>query len=58
MTKQEDVAFEMIWDGLVSETQVRPSSLPKGFVLGGQPGAGKSNLVQKIRAEPTAIFWL
>ena len=29
MTKQEDVAFEMIWDGLVSETQVRPSSLPK-----------------------------
>ena len=51
MTKQEDVAFEMIWDGLVSETQVRPSSLPKGFVLGGQPGAGKSNLVQKIRAE-------
>ncbi|EGZ50643.1 zeta toxin family protein [Neisseria wadsworthii] len=51
MTKQEDAAFEMIWDGLVSETQVRPSSLPKGFVLGGQPGAGKSNLVQTIRAE-------
>lgn len=51
MTKQEDAAFEMIWDGLVSEAQVRPSSFPKGFVLGGQPGAGKTNLVQKIRTE-------
>lgn len=51
MPARETVAFEMIWDDLISESQVRPSSLPKGFVLGGQPGAGKSNLVRKINAE-------
>lgn len=51
MTAREAASFELIWDDLVSESQVRPSSLPKGFVLGGQPGAGKSNLVRKINAE-------
>lgn len=48
---QEQKAFESIWDGLISEKTVRISSYPKGFVLGGQPGAGKSGLVRAIRAE-------
>ncbi|KPN72643.1 zeta toxin family protein [Neisseria sp. 83E34] len=51
MPTREAAAFELIWDDLISESQVRPSSFPKGFVLGGQPGAGKSNLVRKINAE-------
>ena len=51
MPAREAAAFEMIWDDLISENQVRPSSLPKGFVLGGQPGAEKSNLIRKINAE-------
>ena len=47
--EQEKEAFEKIWDDLMDEHQIKPEALPKGFVLGGQPGAGKSNLIKKIK---------
>lgn len=50
-SRQEQSAFEAIWDELTAEPEVRPSAFPKGFVLGGQPGAGKSNLIHRINAE-------
>ena len=50
-TAQEKEAFENIWDDLMDEHQIKPESAPKGFVLGGQPGAGKSNLIRKINME-------
>jgi ATP-dependent 26S proteasome regulatory subunit len=46
--EQENEAFEKIWDDLMDEHQIKPESPPKGFVLGGQPGAGKSNLIKMI----------
>lgn len=46
--EQEKQAFESIWDGLLTQSTARPSHLPLGFVLGGQPGAGKSQLVMRI----------
>lgn len=49
--EQEKEAFEMIWDGLMTQSTARPSLSPKGFVLGGQPGAGKSRLVTKLGLE-------
>lgn len=49
--EQEKEAFEKIWDDLMDEHQIKPEAFPKGFVLGGQPGAGKSNLIKKINAE-------
>ena len=33
---QEQEAFDMIWDGLTTQSKARPTSSPKGFVLGGQ----------------------
>ncbi|WP_232462188.1 zeta toxin family protein [Neisseria chenwenguii] len=36
---------------LTAEKLPRPSSSPKGFVLGGQPRVGKSNLVIRLRDE-------
>ena len=41
--EQEKEAFEKIWDDLMDEHQIKPEALPKGFGLGGQPGAGKSS---------------
>lgn len=32
---QEKETFEAIWDELTAEPEVRPSSFPQGFVLGG-----------------------
>lgn len=49
--EQGKEAFEKIWDDLLDEHQIRPEAFPKGFVLGGQPGAGKSNLIKKINEE-------
>ena len=48
--EQENEAFEKIWDDLMDEHQITESP-PKGFVLGGQPGAGKSNLIKMINAQ-------
>ena len=48
---QEQEAFDMIWDGLTTQSKARPTSSPKGFVLGGQPGAGKSKMVSRLGAE-------
>ena len=49
--EQENEAFEKIWDDLMDEHQIKPEFPPKGFVLGGQPGAGKSNLIKMINAQ-------
>ena len=32
-------------------TRATPTQHPQGFVLGGQPGAGKSSLIQKVKSE-------
>ena len=58
MTKQEDAAFEMIWDGLVSEAQVRPSSFPKGFVLGVSPVPVKQIWFKKSEPSLIETYWL
>lgn len=49
--RREALIFQHLWNDLISEQQVCPVKSPKGFVLGGQPGAGKSNLVGIIRQE-------
>lgn len=49
--RREALIFQHLWNDLISEQQVSPVKSPKGFVLGGQPGAGKSNLVGIIRQE-------
>lgn len=49
--RQEALIFRHLWNDLISEQQISPVKSPKGFVLGGQPGAGKSNLVGIIRQE-------
>ncbi len=42
-------AFDIVWKELLKNEDVEVSSVsfPKSFVLGGQPGAGKSQLLQK-----------
>ena len=40
--------FQEVWKDLTTEQQVRPVNNPKGFVLGGQPGAGKSAMVERL----------
>lgn len=52
---QEQEAFDMIWDGLTTQSKARPTSSPKGFVLGGQPGAGKSKMVSRLVIPPFLI---
>lgn len=49
--KTEQEAFKRIWSELTAEKLLHPSSSPQGFVLGGQPGAGKSRLVVRLRNE-------
>lgn len=49
--RREALIFRHLWNDLISEQQVSPVKSPKGFILGGQPGAGKSNLVGIIRQE-------
>lgn len=41
--------LQPLWNDLIAEQQVHPVASPKGYVLGGQPGAGKSSLVKIIR---------
>lgn len=48
---REERIFQNLWNDLVSEHQAQPVKNPKGYVLGGQPGAGKSGLVKIIRRE-------
>ena len=41
--------FKKIWDDLLDDYHLaKPCVNPQGFVLGGQPGAGKSNLLKQI----------
>ncbi|MDO4997340.1 MAG: zeta toxin family protein [Neisseria sp.] len=49
--EQELRIFQAIWQDLTDERQIVSSSTPKGFVLGGQPGAGKSNLTRLINTD-------
>lgn len=37
-----------VWEDLVRNKMITPQLKPQGFVLGGQPGAGKSSLIEKI----------
>lgn len=46
--QEENQAFEKIWDRLIDGGDITPTDQPKGYVLGGQPGAGKSNLIENI----------
>ncbi len=43
-----NAAFQEVWNRTLTATKekIMPSTLPRGFVLGGQPGAGKSNLIK------------
>ncbi|RAX56975.1 hypothetical protein CCZ01_07940 [Helicobacter monodelphidis] len=46
--------FERIWEQEIGSANplVTPHQQnPKGFVLGGQPGAGKSALIQKVKEQ-------
>lgn len=42
-----------VWENEILNNNARatPQQNPKGFVLGGQPGAGKSILIEKIKKE-------
>lgn len=42
--------IEEVWNDVITN-QHTPTNNPKGFVLGGQPGAGKSILIEKIKKE-------
>ena len=49
MTNNYEVQFQDIWRDLLRKyPNAKPCVNPQGFVLGGQPGAGKSNLLEKI----------
>ena len=43
--KSFDSAWQMVLDG--TGDKIEPAMLPRGYVLGGQPGAGKSGLIKK-----------
>ena len=49
--EQENVTFAKIWQSLTITQSIRPEDNPKGFLLGGQPGTGKSNLIRTIETE-------
>jgi UDP-N-acetylglucosamine kinase len=45
----ENDVFEKVWTRLLTENYAVANSLePKGYVLGGQPGAGKSNAINRV----------
>lgn len=49
MTTVENIVFEKAWTRLLTENHAVANNLePKGYVLGGQPGAGKSNAINRI----------
>ena len=43
--KSFDSAWQMVLDG--TGDKIEPAMLPRGYVLGGQPGAGKSGLIKR-----------
>lgn len=49
--EQENQAFNKIWEDFMKDKSLFPVENPKGYVLGGQPGAGKSNLITLVRKE-------
>ena len=49
MTDNYEMQFQDIWRDLLRKyPNAKPCANPQGFVLGGQPGAGKSNLLEQI----------
>ena len=49
MNDTYETQFQDIWRDLLRKyPNAKPCVNPQGFVLGGQPGAGKSNLLEKI----------
>lgn len=48
--KIDENIFNIIWSDLKKD-YITPVNNPKAFVLGGQPGAGKSNLIETVRKE-------
>lgn len=47
--KDFDARFDLIWNRLTNESEnLTSQEQPIGYVLGGQPGAGKSNLIKNI----------
>ena len=47
---ENKVSFDSIWQRLTNH-EVTPQQHPIGFVLGGQPGAGKSSLIELAKRE-------
>ena len=48
--KEIETIFNKIWKGIKEDNNYKPVSNPKGIVLGGQPGAGKSNSVTNLKS--------
>jgi UDP-N-acetylglucosamine kinase len=49
MSELDQDIFEKVWQDLLDEHQaLAKNTNPKGYVLGGQPGAGKSNAIDRI----------
>lgn len=49
--EQENQAFNKIWEDFMKDKSLSPIGNPQGYVLGGQSGAGKSNLITLIQKE-------
>lgn len=49
--QEENHIFNKIWVDLTSNNEIKATDTPKGYVLGGQPGAGKSNLISLVEKE-------
>lgn len=49
--QEENRIFNKIWADLTSNNEIKATDSPKGYVLGGQPGAGKSNLISLVEME-------
>ena len=47
LNTDEQLAFDLIWELEHTDPAYAPAENPQGYVLGGQPGSGKSRL-QKI----------
>lgn len=50
-TAEENEAFHTIWEDFIIKKSIPSVQNPKGYVLGGQPGAGKSNLITLVQKE-------
>lgn len=49
--EQENQAFNKIWEDFMKDKSLSPAENPKGYLLGGQSGVGKSNLITLIQKE-------